>query len=198
MIERVCQSCGKTYQTFPSIRKKYCSQSCAGAAKMNNFLMSCLQCNKPITRTPSQLKRSPKQFCSKTCATIHRNLSDQNPAYKRDVSGDKNPMFGKGFVGIDNPMFGKTGENCPRWNGGVKVRKDGYVMRYCQSHPSKNNKKGYVLEHRLVVERYLGRFLTDEEVVHHINQNPSDNRIENLQVMTQSEHAALHSELSRC
>ena len=41
------------------------------------------------------------------------------------------------------------------------------------------------------MEKKLGRFL-DLHVVHHINGNKQDNRIENLQLMTKSEHVSLH------
>lgn len=47
-------------------------------------------------------------------------------------------------------------------------------------------------EHRMIIENYLGRKLNCNEVVHHINGDKSDNRIENLKVMSLSEHTKLH------
>jgi hypothetical protein len=71
---------------------------------------------------------------------------------------------------------GKKGWN---WKSGRTSHKDGYIQIYKPGHPNCDN-KGYVMEHRLVMEEYLGRYLDPIESIHHINKIKSDNGIENL------------------
>lgn len=47
-------------------------------------------------------------------------------------------------------------------------------------------------EHRYIMEQHLGRKLGRDELVHHKNENKRDNQIENLVIMSRSEHARLH------
>lgn len=56
-----------------------------------------------------------------------------------------------------------------------------------------NGKRIRKQEHRYIMEQYLGRKLNKDEVVHHINGKKYDNRIENLQVMSRSEHIKVHN-----
>lgn len=81
----------------------------------------------------------------------------------------------------------------PNWKGGRIVDDNGRISIYCPNHPFTRN-GSYIFEHRLVMEKYLGRYLKPhpEEIVHHIDGNPSNNKIENLEVLTKSEHAREH------
>ena len=85
-----------------------------------------------------------------------------------------------------------SGNKSYRWNGG-KVKKDkGYILIYSPNHPNYDSRK-YVLEHRLITEKCLGRYLTKEEVIHHINGIKDDNRPKNLYLFeSTSEHTKFH------
>ncbi len=72
-----------------------------------------------------------------------------------------------------------SGENHPRWK---KIKSPTKKYNWIQGRYA----------HRLVMERYLNRELDSSEIVHHINENPKDNRIENLQLLTRAEHFKLH------
>jgi len=61
----------------------------------------------------------------------------------------------------------------------------GYVLIWCPDHPSrKDSTKPYVLEHRLVMEKHLGRYLEPHEHVHHIDGNRANNTLKNLELWT--------------
>jgi hypothetical protein len=86
-----------------------------------------------------------------------------------------------------------AGERNPNWRGGIKGV-NGYRAVWTPDHPNAG-KDGYVYEHRLVMEAHIGRYLTEEEVVHHRNRCKTDNAIENLQLCAnQAEHLRIHAE----
>ena len=87
----------------------------------------------------------------------------------------------------------KTGDKHHLWKGGRTIDEDGYVSLYTPEHPKAQ--KNQMPEHRLVMEKYLGRYLKSEEIVHHIDGVRTNNEIENLMVLTRSEHLKLHRQM---
>jgi hypothetical protein len=74
------------------------------------------------------------------------------------------------------------------WQGGYTVDDDGYILEHCPDHPQAT-KGGYVRQHRLVMEKKLGRYLTRQEVVDHRNGDTSDNDPSNLRLFeSNAEH----------
>ena len=82
----------------------------------------------------------------------------------------------------------------------VEDQRTGYWERHVPG-------RGMVREHRLVMEAHIGRLLRSDEVVHHTDHNRSNNRIENLELMTipahhdkhrNSNNTATHYQCSRC
>lgn len=78
------------------------------------------------------------------------------------------------------------------WNIKKIVSKGNYYYAIVPEHPNKT-KNNYVLAHRIIMENYLGKVLNTNEIVHHINKDKKDNRIENLQLMTSHEHSIFHA-----
>lgn len=75
-----------------------------------------------------------------------------------------------------------------------KIISKKYVYIYKPDHPNaRGTKKLYVAESRLVMEKHLGRFLNEDEIPHHKNEDTIDNRIENLLLMTVSQHNSYHA-----
>ncbi|HEC65145.1 MAG TPA: HNH endonuclease [bacterium] len=106
------------------------------------------------------------------------------------TSFKKGHGFGKRFKkGQIAPMKGKkrpdiTGSKHPNWKGGITRTSTGYILQ------SVNGKQVY--QHRFVMEKHLGRKLSSNETVHHINGTKTDNRLENLELMSRSEHTRLY------
>jgi hypothetical protein len=140
--------------------------------------MTCEHCGGPVRRIArSDPKRGYKKgdyqrFCSPACGA--RALSPSGPEH-------------------------------PRWAGGVSRNGAGYVWDsvepddplYEMGYDVPGRRRRQVLQHRLVLARHLGRPLSPDEHVHHINRNRADNRLENLQLLSREEHAIVHWEERR-
>lgn len=88
-------------------------------------------------------------------------------------------------------MRNQNHDKNPNWKGGFTTHTKGYRMVRGNGHP-RTNPNGYVMEHILVAEKKIGRSLKDREVVHHVDNDKTNNHPDNLVVMSIGEHAHIH------
>jgi hypothetical protein len=127
----------------------------------------CLNCKKKFTKN-----KKPQKFCCLHCSLKYyteiriKNLTNHIPPKHRPWDGKTRPDF--------------QGNKHPRWKGGWL--QNGYICF--------GKKKIYL--HKQIMEKHIGRKIKSFEIVHHVNGNKIDNRIENLKIMTRSEHTKYH------
>jgi len=126
-----------------------------------------------------------KKYCSMKCRNLSYITSQKMncEVCKKEFSVIPSKIKRQRCCG--NECWGKI-----RGNGG-RYKDGGYIKIKSPGHPYGDHNH-YVQEHRLIVEKNLGRYLDPQEVVHHINHIRTDNRIENLMVMSKTEHMSLH------
>lgn len=181
-----CKICGSTFRVPPSRADtaEFCSTKCAaivrGLNRRKRVTLSCEQCGKPFEVPASHKDR--RKFCGFEC-------KETSAKYAAGKSARA--------VGSSNP----------NWAGGITMHADGYVYERSPDHPFASN--GYVLQHRLVMERWLREnepgseflirlgeqlYLSPEFIVHHDDEDRANNEIGNLICMTDAEHKKLHEE----
>lgn len=185
-VLRTCKNCGKTMEIARSHaamgRYQFCSRACRN--EWGHVQRDCLICGSKLHVHRSQAAEGKGLYCSRECYS----LSVPAPVYLSCAYCGKhfrvrNSMGKRGHKFCSTACMGKAwmGSNHPRWKGG---RKGEYRMAETPS--------GTRPAHRVAMEKYLGRTLQSHEHVHHRNRNPGDNRIENLRVLTRSEHMMIH------
>jgi len=121
----------------------------------------------------SKIKNNKNHYCCERC---------QWDSYKKRIMSDEHKKINSEKM---------IGDKHYRWKGGRRIQL-GYILIYKPDHPHCGKTKG-VLEHRLVMENFLGRYLKPDEIVHHTNGIRDDNRIENLELfLNNSKHQKQH------
>lgn len=173
-VEVSCEVCGKKELKTPSAarRHKTCSLKCRGRRSSilyyRQVTKHCEICGEPFEVKPSHYNE--RYTCSERCKYIRLNH------HLSTLSG--------------------KGEKSVNWKGGRFLTPAGYVLVYDPENPM-SNIRGYVREHRLVMSEKIGRPLTEDEVIHHIDGNKANNDIQNLQLMTPETHTSLHAKERR-
>lgn len=183
-ITLTCEVCSTSFEVPPSRNNaRACSHACAvvirGKSRQRRTTLNCKLCGKAFDAPNAHAGR--RIYCSRVCAEANPERRAQKAA--------------------------KTAENNPAWKGGKVAHADGYVYEMAKWHPL-SGKSGYVLQHRLVMERWLlqndpaSKFLeyrnghlvlSPEYEVHHKDENKANNSIDNLECLTPAEHRRRHS-----
>ena len=132
-----------------------------------------------------------KTLCSKECRSKFMSQG------QRIRMINNNPM--KMAEVVDRQKISRLGKNSGEkhhmWKGGTEITVDGYRVIYAPKHPMAH--KGKYQEHRIIMEKHIGRYLTRNEIVHHKDGNKLNNKIENLEIMTRAEHCLTHKPSAR-
>jgi len=153
--------------------------------------MECFVCHTETHREPG--RKGANVICSDECLRARR----KQVGLENAKAGKANPppSTPETRAAASKRM---TGAGCPKWNGGKSLTDSGYLRVQAPSeYPYKESidPRGYIREHRMVMELHLGRALTKTEIVHHKNGDKLDNRIENLEVhASHSEHMHKHGD----
>jgi len=152
-------------------------------SKRNRVECVCKGCGKDFTVPPSTIRKGGGKYCSRDCTKTGENR--ECPVCSTSFYVTQSTIRkGEGTYcsrKCSNPFRGSKGEKNGNWKGGKHTRSDGYVMVRVSTDK-------YELEHRVVMADHIGRTLKKGEQVHHLNEDKSDNRIENLELTNISEH----------
>ena len=136
------------------------------------MIINCKLCKREVKQTR---KDRPALFCSRLCANKFNHLNPETDKKRWKTIRER---YGEGW---------RKGPKHENWKGGRLISQHGYILIHQPNHPLAMQ-RGYVAEHRLVMEKYLGKILKRTEQVHHKNGIRTDNRIENLELVQRENH----------
>lgn len=86
---------------------------------------------------------------------------------------------------------GRLAQAAYNWQGG-QIKRNGYIFIRRPEHPNAIM-GGYVKRARLILEHEMGGYIDEALQIHHINKVKDDDQLENLQLLSRSEHRRLHT-----
>lgn len=144
--------------------------------KCNLKIAYCLICKKKFLFRPFN---KTGKYCSIKCSAKSRIGKSVNITW-----GDK--------ISLAKKKQNLIGKKSIRWKGG-KIIKHNRIYIYSPNHLFKNN-QGYVYQYRLIAEKILCRYLTSNEIIHHIDNNTLNDNPKNLYLFpSNSKHISYHN-----
>jgi HNH endonuclease len=189
-LMNICPVCSKTIQLKKYGKQNiFCSRKCSAQDKVNGAKIPCTRCCKEVYVPPS--RKSKNIYCSQKCyrwivrrETIKCFICENHKSIKSFAFDHAKTQ--KFFCSNRCKALGmKTG--LVEWGFDRTQKPLSKDLR-----KRKQIKKIRKFIHRWVMEEHLGRELTPDEHVHHINEDPNDNRLENLMIVSKSEHGKIH------
>jgi hypothetical protein len=160
----------------------------------------CSVCGMPFYRQPAYIAQG-RHLCSRACNKAWQSRNRVTKACRQCGSEFAVPPSQQAttFCGRTCEVASRTTGAIGRLHNGRPVLKNqqGYLTVYEPTHPFAHKHNGRMLEHRLVMEQKVGRLLRTSEHVNHINHIRDDNRPENLEIMTATDHAQETAEWTR-
>ena len=139
-------------------------------------------------RVSEKETKTLRRFCSKTCRLLYKKSRWKGE--ERFCKKCSNPFWAKASY-IRKSSSGGPHFCSRKCCGHAPKKKTMTTDGYWQIKTPHGHKK----EHRWIMEKFLKRSLSKNELVHHINHNKLDNRIENLMIVSREEHPHLHNKL---
>jgi len=156
-------------------------------------ICKCDCCGKEFETKYFKIKKSKHQYCSLECSWSYYKSEEFSKTMSLATTGIHCTKGKRSIETREKISLAKQGEKHWHWNGGKRI-KSGYVLIKSHNHLFADS-QDYIREHRLVMEKFLGRYLTKEEVVHHVNGDRTDNRIENLMLFDSTgDHVRFHKQ----
>lgn len=176
-----CETCGNQFDRKPSQIKdhNFCSRKCLGSANgmrsRKNHQMTCDYCGKEFIQKNRHASRNKRFYCSRECGWADK--------VKRIVVLCE--WCGQPFEKKRSDVARSNHNLCDRgcYQDFINFVKAGAPNQYVA---------GKII-YRTLAEMKIGRALTDEEEVHHIDGNHTNNALENLAVVSRAEHMSIHA-----
>lgn len=188
MKQYKCKICRKEFEDYECQHRMFCSKQCKGKARKGHYKTS----EETKRKQSESMKKvwsggKMKGMTGKTAWCKGLKLGPLTIEHKKKIQ-----------IRLKKFYFNRPPNKHHSWKCGKITSVKGYIKIHQSNHPHCDC-RGYVSEHRLIMEKHLGRLLCPKEEVHHIDWDKSNNGLSNLYLFSShKEHVLYHKHLRDC